>query len=241
MVGALAPVERRHENLVDGPKLALGEVDALPRLRQGPAVALVRNLVQVVELAQAAALLVGAAVADVGRGGEARAALLLEARARAPAAPDAAARAAPRAARPPAQARRAAFVAVDARVELAPVERLGGLHAAVHYLPLDGRAGYPRLAPDLRRRLALAQGGFRRKAQVVRQVLLVLLLLDRHVGILSSLRRGGIAASAERMPCFARKRKWASGPARLSGQVPTSPLPTYLCNRHWKDLRSARK
>ena len=26
----------------------------------------------------------------------------------------------------------------------------------------------------------------------------------------------------------ARKRKWASGPARLSGQVSTSPLPTYL-------------
>ena len=26
----------------------------------------------------------------------------------------------------------------------------------------------------------------------------------------------------------ARKRKWASGPARLSGQISTSPLPTYL-------------
>ena len=26
----------------------------------------------------------------------------------------------------------------------------------------------------------------------------------------------------------ARKRKWASGPARLGGQVSTSPLPTYL-------------
>jgi len=29
----------------------------------------------------------------------------------------------------------------------------------------------------------------------------------------------------------ARKRKWVSGPVRLSVQVSTSPLPTYLCNR----------
>ena len=193
VVRALPSVERGDEGLVDGPKLALGEVDALPRLRQGPAVALVRNLVQVVVLAQAAALLVGAAVADVGRRGEARAALLLEARTRAPTAPDAAARAAPRATRPPAQARRAASAAVDARVEPASVERLGRLHAAVHYLPLDGRSGDPRLAADLSERLALAQGGFQRKAQVVRQVL-VPLFPDCHVGILSSLRRGGIAA-----------------------------------------------
>ena len=240
VVRALPSVERGGEGLVDGPELALGEVDALPRLRQGPAVALVRNLVQVVELAQAAALLVGAAVADVERRGEARAALLLEARARAPAAPDAAARAAPRAARPPAQARRAAFVAVDARVESVPVERLGGLHAAVHYLPLDRRAGNPRLAPDLRERLALPQGGFQRKAQVVRQVL-VLLLLDCHVGILSSLRRGGIAAPARRMPFPARRGKWALPFARLSGQVFPSPPPTYFFNRHLqKGPRSTR-
>ena len=231
VVGALAPVERRHEDLVDGPKLALGQVDALPRLRQGPAVALVRNLVQVVELAQAAAPLVGAAVADAGRGGEARAALLLEARARALAAPDAAARAAPRAARPPAQARRAAFVAADARVEPAPVERLGGLHAAVHCLPPDGRAGYSRLAADLSERLALAQRGFQRKAQVVRQVL-VPLFPDCHVGILSLLRRGGIAAPARRMPFPARRGKWALPFARLSGQVFPSPPPTYFFNRH---------
>lgn len=129
-------------------------------------------------------------------------------------------------------ARSLASAAVDARVEPASVERLGRLHAAVHGLALDRRAGNPRLAPDLRERLAPAPGGFRRKALVVRQVL-VLLLLDCHLGILSLLRRGGIAASAEeRMPCFARKRKWASGPARLSGQVSMSPLPTYLCNRH---------
>ena len=29
----------------------------------------------------------------------------------------------------------------------------------------------------------------------------------------------------------ARKRKWVSGPVRLSVQVSTSPQPTYLCNR----------
>ena len=34
----------------------------------------------------------------------------------------------------------------------------------------------------------------------------------------------------------ARKRKWASGPARLGGQVSTSPLPTCLCNRRPKKL-----
>ena len=45
VVDALPPVEGGHENLGDGPELALGEVDALPRLRQGPAVALVRELV----------------------------------------------------------------------------------------------------------------------------------------------------------------------------------------------------
>ena len=193
VVGALAPVERRHEDLVDGPELALGGVDALPRLRQGPAVALVRNLVQVVELAQAAALLVGAAVADVGRGGEAWAALLLEARARALPTAQSAAGTPAGAVRAPAHPRGLASAAVDARVEPASVERLGRLHAAIHGLALDRRAGNPRLAPDLRERLTPAQRGFRRKALVVRQVL-VLLLLDRHVGILSSLRRGGIAA-----------------------------------------------
>ena len=231
VVDALSPVEGGHEDLVDGSELALGGVDALPGLHERPAVPLVRELVQVVELAQAAPRLVRASVADVRRGGEAGAALLLEARARALPAAQSAAGAPAGAVRAPAHPQGLASAAVDARVEPATVERLGRLHAAVHDLALDRRAGNPRLAPDLRERLAPAQGDFQRKALVVRQVL-VLLLLDCHVGILSSLRRGGIAASAERMPCFARKRKWASGPARLSGQVSTSPLPTYLCNRH---------
>ena len=192
VVDALAPGEGGDEDLVDGPELALGGVDPLPRLHERPAVALVREPVQVVELAQAAALLVGAAVADVGRRVEARAALLLEARAQALAAPEAAVRAAARAARAPAHPGGVAPVAAGARVEPPPVEGLRGLHAAAHDLPLDGRSGDPRLAADLRERLALAQCGLQREAQVVRQVL-VPLFPDCHVGILSSLRRGGIA------------------------------------------------
>lgn len=106
---------------------------------------------------------------------------------------EARARAAARAARAPAHPGGVAPVAAGAWVEPPPVEGLRGLHAAAHDLPLDGRSGDPRLAADLRERLALAQCGFQREAQVVRQVL-VPLFPDCHVGILSSLRRGGIAA-----------------------------------------------
>lgn len=106
---------------------------------------------------------------------------------------EARARAAARAARAPAHPGGVAPVAAGARVEPPPVEGLRGLHAAAHDLPLDGRSGDPRLAADLRERLALAQCGFQREAQVVCQVL-VPLFPDCHVGILSSLRRGGIAA-----------------------------------------------
>lgn len=153
MVDTLPPGECGDEGLVEGPELALGEVDAPPGLRQRPAVALVRDPVQVVLLAQLAVRLV-----------------------RAPAHPGG-----------------VAPVAAGARVEPPPAGRLRGLHASARDLPPDRRAGDPRLAADLRERLALAQRGFQRKALVVRQVL-VPLLPDCHVGILSSLRRGGIAA-----------------------------------------------
>ena len=58
MVDTLPPGECGDEGLVEGPELALGEVDAPPGLRQRPAVALVRDPVQVVLLAQLAVRLV---------------------------------------------------------------------------------------------------------------------------------------------------------------------------------------
>ena len=52
-------------------------------------------------------------------------------------------------------------------------------------------------------------------------------------------RRAGDVAPARRMPFPARRGKWALSFARLTGQAPPSPLPTYFFNR--RDSASPRK
>ena len=75
-----------------------------------------------------------------------------------------------------------AFVAVDARIEPAAVERLGRFLVVVHYFAFDGGVGDSELPLYLLERLALPDGGLQRKAQVVRQMF-VLFFLDCHVGL----------------------------------------------------------
>ena len=147
---------------------------------------------------------------------------------------EARARAAARAARAPAHPGGVAPVAAGARVEPPPVEGLRGLHAAAQDLPLDGRAGYPRLAADLRERLALAQRGFQREAQVVRQVL-VLLLLDCHLGILSSLRRGVIAVPVGKDAIFRLQGKAGISACRTNrAGSPVAPAHLLFQSTPWK-------